>query len=94
MLLLYQATEYEPYRPRAQWWKQLDKVINIYYTQKINTLVHRAYLYLMTDCKKRERNLKKDRHKKKWNYSRTIRVRAVLLAIITARTRGSAHTTR
>jgi hypothetical protein len=47
-------------------------------------LGNQAYLYLQTNRIKRERNLKKGRQKKQYNYHRTMRSRALLLSLLTA----------
>ena len=83
-MALLPTNEYKPYKPRARWRKWIHKHIEHPLYKAMSHLSNQAYLYLQTNRIKRERNLKKGRQKKQYNYHMTMRSRALLLTLLTA----------
>jgi hypothetical protein len=81
---LLPTNEYKPYKPRARWRKWIQKHIEHPLYKAMSHLGNQAYLHLQTNRIKRERNLKKGRQKKQYNYHRTMRSRTLLLSLLTA----------
>jgi hypothetical protein len=73
LYLLYPPQEYLPHQRKARWKKTIDKQMSIV-SQKVNSTISEAYLYLTARCKEDEANFKKGKQKEERSYPYSMKI--------------------